>query len=350
MQIQSWGDIGEVLFEPLGPKWAAFGRELLGTGQLLLIVFTMASHVLVWTVMFNTITDGAACTIVWAVIALFVFWICTLPRTLRGIAPLAMISFASIFTAVMITMVGVGIEKPGKGVFSATKRAAFPDAFLSFTDIIFAYTGHVGFPGFLSEMKEPAQWPKSLTILQVSDTTLYIIAAAVIYWAAGDEVKSPALGSASTIVRKVSWGVAIPTIIVAGVILGHVASQYLFVRIFRGTKYMGKRGFVGTASWVAITGGLWLVAFILAESIPDFNTLLALIASLFASWFTFGMYIDLAMHLKANTNMRPRSTRFHVVQHEQRPDVRWTLADCRLLHCHLQHLHRHLHLRCGFVR
>ena len=63
---------------------------------------------LTWTVMFNTITDGAACTIVWAIIAVIVFWLCTLPRTLKGISYMAYISFASIFTAVMITMIGIG--------------------------------------------------------------------------------------------------------------------------------------------------------------------------------------------------------------------------------------------------
>lgn len=74
-----------------------------------------------------------------------------------------------------------------------------------------------GFPGFLAEMKDPAEWPKSLAMLQCSDTTLYVVAAIVIYWGAGNDVASPALGSTSDVVKKVAWGIAIPTIIVAGV-------------------------------------------------------------------------------------------------------------------------------------
>lgn len=66
-------------------------------------------------------------------------------------------------------------------------------------------------------MKDPAEWPKSLAMLQCSDTTLYVVAAIVIYWGAGTDVASPALGSTSDVVKKVAWGIAIPTIIVAGV-------------------------------------------------------------------------------------------------------------------------------------
>lgn len=52
---------------------------------------------------------------------------------------------------------------------------------------------------------------------------------------------------------------------------------------------MGSRTWLATGSWAAITGTLWLVAWIIAESIPDFNNLLGLISALFASWFTYGL-------------------------------------------------------------
>ncbi len=34
---------------------------------------------------------------------------------------------------------------------------------------------------------------------------------------------------------------------------------------------------------------LWVVAWVVAEAIPVFNDLLALISALFASWFTYGL-------------------------------------------------------------
>ena len=118
---------------------------------------------------------------------------------------------------------------------------------------------------------------------------MYLVVAIVVYRYAGNKVTSPALGSASKLVSKVAYGIAIPTIIIAGVIYGHVASKYIYVRIFRGTKHMSKRTLLATGSWASITFVLWLIAFIIAESIPNFNDLLALISSLFAAWFTFGI-------------------------------------------------------------
>jgi hypothetical protein len=78
-------------------------------------------------------------------------------------------------------------------------------------------------------------------------------------------------------------------IIIAGVIYGHVASKYIYVRIFRGTDRMHKRDFVAVGSWVAIALCLWIIAWIIASAIPVFSNLLSLITALFASWFTYGL-------------------------------------------------------------
>lgn len=42
-------------------------------------------------------------------------------------------------------------------------------------------------------------------------------------------------------------------------------------------------------SWIGIIAIISVIAFVIAESIPNFNALLSLIASLFASWFTYAM-------------------------------------------------------------
>jgi hypothetical protein len=62
--------------------------------------------------------------------------------------------------------------------------------------------------------------------------------------------------------------------------LGHVACKYIYVRIFRGSDEMHSRSFLSVGSWVAICLGVWVVAWVVAESIPVFNDLLSLIVSL----------------------------------------------------------------------
>ncbi|KAG9655627.1 amino acid transporter, partial [Aureobasidium melanogenum] len=296
--VVSFADAGEILFKPL--KMGAIGREVFGAAQTIFLIFTMASHILTWTICLNTITNSATCTVVWAVVGLVLFFLFDLPRTLKNVSFMSIASFISIFSAVMISMIAIGIHKPrGNTPLAATTVLPFTDAFVSVSNIIFAYAGHSCFFGFLAEMKNPAKdWTKALIFLQTWDIGLYIIAATVIYVYAGPDVKSPALGSAGPIIKKVAWGIAIPTIIIAGVIYGHVAAKYIFVRCFRGTKHMTKRTKTSTLAWTGITLTIWVIAWVIAESIPNFNDLLSLISALFASHFTytlsgvFGLFLN----------------------------------------------------------
>lgn len=147
--------------------------------------------------------------------------------------------------------------------------------------------GHVAFFSFISELKNPREFPKALALLQICDITMYLIVAIVVYRYSGNGVVSPALGAAGPLVKKIAFGLAIPTIIIAGVIYGHVASKYIFIRLF-GTRAMARKTKRAFFTWAAITGVLWTVAWIIAQSIPDFNKLLGVVSSLFASWFTYG--------------------------------------------------------------
>ncbi|CEL10470.1 Putative Amino acid transporter [Aspergillus calidoustus] len=279
--VQSMADAGEVLA-------GKFGREFLGMGQLLLIVFIMASHILTFTVAMNTITDHGTCSIVFGVVGLVISYVLCLPRTSAKVSYLSVASFLSVFSAVMIVMIAVGIQKPWKGDLEAAVDTNLYHAFLGVCNIVFSFSGHVAFFSFISELKDPKEYPKSLFLLQGTDTILYIVSAVVIYCYAGPEVTSPALGSASPIIGKIAYGIALPTIIIGGVVNGHVACKYIYVRIFRKTDRMHKNDFVAVGSWALILFVTWVIAWVIASAIPVFNNLLSLIASLFASWFTYG--------------------------------------------------------------
>lgn len=58
-----------------------------------------------------------------------------------------------------------------------------------------------------------------------------------------------------------------------------------YVRLFRGTEHMHRRTFLAVGSWVGIIVTMWIIAWIIAESITVFNDLLGLISALFASWY-----------------------------------------------------------------
>ena len=239
--------------------------------------------------MLNTVTNHGTCTIVFGVAGLIVSLICCLPRTLLNVSYMAIISFISIIAAVLITMIGVGVEKPGDQKVAIAVSSNLATGFLAATNIVFAYAGHVAFFSFISELKNPEEYPKALFLLQGVDTSMYLIVAVVTYRYAGTDVASPALGSASPLLQKIAYGIAIPTIVVAGVINGHVAAKYVYVRLFRGTDRMSKRSWSSFGLWALIVVILWTLAWIIAEAIPVFNDLLGLISALFASWFTYGL-------------------------------------------------------------
>lgn len=82
--VHSMADAGEVMFGQFG--LGRFGREFLGTAQLLFLVFIMGSHILTFTVMMNTLTDYGTCSIIFGIVGLVVSFVFALPRTLRKVS------------------------------------------------------------------------------------------------------------------------------------------------------------------------------------------------------------------------------------------------------------------------
>ncbi|KAA8650817.1 uncharacterized protein ATNIH1004_003506 [Aspergillus tanneri] len=279
--ISSMADAGEVLM-------GRFGREVLFVGQMLFLVFLMASHLLTFTVAMNTLTSHATCSIVFGIVGLIISLLISLPRTLEKMSWLSLASFISIFSAVLITMIAIAIQNTGS-VVKATAETNLVTGFTSALNIALSYASHNTFFNMIAELKEPKDFPKALTLLQCIDISLYLIAAVVIYRYAGDDVASPALGSASPLMSKVAYGIALPTIIIAGVINGHIACKSIYTRIFAGTNHMHKRDFIAIGSWIGIALGLWVIAWIISAAIPVFSSLLSLMTALFASWFSFGL-------------------------------------------------------------
>lgn len=102
-------------------------------------------------------------------------------------------------------------------------------------NIILAYAGHVAFQ-FCAKLKRPSGFPKALAFTQITSSTFYVLISAMIYYYAGPYVAPPALGSASLIIAKIAFGLALPTIIIPSVINGSVACKYLYVRMWKGTN------------------------------------------------------------------------------------------------------------------
>lgn len=61
-------------------------------------------------------------------------------------------------------------------------------------------------------MEKPEDFPKAVVMLQGFEVALYVTASVVIYYYVGNGVASPAFGSAGPVLKKVAYGIAIPTV------------------------------------------------------------------------------------------------------------------------------------------
>ncbi|EKV16903.1 N amino acid transport system protein [Penicillium digitatum PHI26] len=280
-QVHNMADAAEILFGP-------WGREIVNVAQVICFIFLMGAHVLTFSIMMNTLTDHGACTIIFCLVGTVLCFVLTLSRRLEEVSYLGIISSLSIFTAVMITMIAVGIEAPDPRAYAIT-HPTLMNGFSATLNIVLAYSGHMSFFSFQSELAIPNDYPKALIAFQATDTTLYLVTALVIYRYAGPNVLSPALLSASELISKISFGISIGTIVIAGVVICHVGAKCIYVRIFRGTHMMSERSFRSYGTWVLITFLMWVTAWLIANAIPVFNDLLNMIAAAFCSWFSFGL-------------------------------------------------------------
>jgi len=297
--VQNQADAGEII----GGPWL---REAWGIAQILFLIFVCGSHVLTGTIALQTIAANGTCTVVWSVVIAVVSLILTLPRTYSKLSYFSIVSFISIFAAVMLTMIGVGIQSEG---ITASARAregtTFASGFTAATNIIFAYAGHVAFFGFIDEMRKPADYMKSLALLQGTDMVLYLVVGLVVALYVGDQAVSPALGNLSPTLARIAYGIAIPTIVIAGVINGAVAAKLAMQRLFpKDSPHIKNSTKLGWTVWVAIVSSIWILAFVIANVVPFFNQLNGIISALFVSLFTYAVAPIYYMHLN------PRATWF----------------------------------------
>lgn len=282
-KVASVGDAAGAIFG----RWAS---EIVGASSTLVLLFIMAAHISTFSIAMNVLINHATCSIIFGVVGTVISIICTLPRRLEDMKWFSVASCVSICSAVILTMIGAAVaDKPTDLKIEIFAKPSFLEAMIALLDIILAFAGHVCYFNFIAELKQPRDFTKSLFMMQSITITFYILTAVVIYCYAGNHVMSPALGSAPPLLRKIAYGVAMPTIIIAGVVNGHIAVKSIWLRIWdKDRSVCGEKSWRSRGSWVGLVIGSYLVAWLIAEAIPSFKLLLALISALFMGWFSYG--------------------------------------------------------------
>ncbi|KEF60477.1 uncharacterized protein A1O9_02038 [Exophiala aquamarina CBS 119918] len=127
----------------------------------------------------NTLTNHATCTIIFCFVGAVICFIFALLRTLHKVSYMAVFASISILTAIIVTIVAVGIEAPYPHAY-ATIEPPLISGFGATLNIIVSLSGHIAFFSFQSELANQREYPKALFMLQGTDTLLYLIVAVVI--------------------------------------------------------------------------------------------------------------------------------------------------------------------------
>lgn len=274
-------------------KW---GKEISGVMFVLLLVLLVGGHTLTGTIAWVRITNETSlCALVWTIISAIILFVVALPPSFAEFAILGYIDFASILLAIGITIIATGVEAgKSQGGLSGVDWSVWPppgvtfyEAFLSCTNIIFAYSFSVCQFSFMSEMHTPEHYIKSIWSLGLIEIFIYTITGALIYAFVGSEVDSPAILSSSFTVSRVAFGIALPVIFISGSINTTVVCRYMISRAFKNSPIKYTNTAMGWIVWVSACLIVTVIAWIIAEAVPFFNDLLGLISSLFISGFTF---------------------------------------------------------------
>ncbi|KAL8706909.1 MAG: hypothetical protein Q9201_000069 [Fulgogasparrea decipioides] len=278
------GDAGYILAGPIG-------REVLSFGTIVFAVFATGSQLLAAQVALGVLSSNKLCLMLYTGIFAIPTLLCSLPRTLDQMSWLSVPGVICILVAGIVGMIGAGLHPVDgwRDQFSVAVKTDFVTAFVAVTNPVFAYAGHFMFFILISEMKRPNDAMKAAYTLQIFDTVFYMIFAAITYIYLGPDVSSPSLTSLPLKWSKAAYGIALPNFLIAGSLYSHTAAKLLFIRFFRKSRHLHEHTVIGWGVWVFLIVLMNGAAFVLAIGVPIFNYLIGLAASLFASWYTYGI-------------------------------------------------------------
>lgn len=254
--------------------WGKFGYILTSVMFVLFLVLLVGSHVLTGTIAWIRIVDMPELNaLIWGGVSAIILLLVALPPTFAEFAILGYIDFVSIILAIGITIIATGIEATNApGGLSAVDWTLWPaagttfySAFLSVTNIIFAYSFAVCQFSFMSEMHRPQDYVKSIWALGIIEIVIYTVTGAVIYAFVGTGVRSPAILSSSFTVTRIAFGIALPVIFISGSINGTVVGKYLMGRMFPKSEIRFINTPKGWGIWIALITVITIIAFVIAE-------------------------------------------------------------------------------------
>ncbi|RCK65745.1 N amino acid transport system protein [Candida viswanathii] len=277
-------DIGQHL---VGPRWI---WHLTAVSFLIFNLLIQALHVLVGEKYLNTISDNkTVCSVVFGVVSAVACFLFSLPRTFSHMSGVAYFASGTMLIAMILAMVFAGIQEHPFGYEESTpvvwtawpKDQNYVNIMSAVLNIVFTFAGQLTYPSFISQMSRPRDFKKALTVVTIIELITYALVGAIIYVYVGNAyITAPAFGSLTGKYKKIAYSFAVPTIVFLGSLFSNISAH-------KDSVHRNSHTVTGWLVWIGLNGGLWILAFIVAEVIPFFSDLLSLMSSLFSCFFGF---------------------------------------------------------------
>ncbi|KAJ4246279.1 hypothetical protein NW762_013630 [Fusarium torreyae] len=272
---------------------------IVAIGFLIQVIMCCSSATVTISIAFNTMTNHSICTVAFMAVASIISYLLCVPRTVKFISQSGPPTVISLIGAVLIVMISLGVADPvgapenWSPTIKVTNNPGFRTIINSVLKIVFAYAGNHTYVSYMAEMRDPRRdFPFALTWLVGLTTVFYATLAIGIYCLAGEYTKSPALGSAPLIPSKAAYGVVLPAILTAALANGHVGIKYMFIvcmKQMKATHEITANTVKSWGAWMFCATLFWIIAFILANAIPIFDSIVSIQSATTYAWFSFGM-------------------------------------------------------------
>lgn len=288
-QVYGIPDVGMLLFGPIG-------RDFLAIAFCLFWIFIAGSAMLGVSIGLNAVSTHGACTAIFVAVAFVIAFAVASIRTLGKISWLAWVGMFSILAAIFSVTIATGVQDrpaaaPQTGDFKSNwelvGHPTFAQAMSAISSLIFAFAGVPAYFSIASEMRNPKQYVWSLALCRGIAIGTYLIIGIVVYYFCGSFVASPALGSAGALMKKISYGLALPGLMVSMVLYTHLTAKYVFIRLLRNSKHLTSNSFVHWSTWIGCVFGTAIIAYCIASGIPAFGGLVSLMGAVFGTLMCF---------------------------------------------------------------
>ncbi|CRL19953.1 Amino acid transporter, transmembrane [Penicillium camemberti] len=287
--MHSIGDAAELLF-------GKAAREIVGVIYYIYVALVAGAGMLAVSVALNAISSHATCTMIFlAVACLFSLVVGTGFRSLEKVSWISWVGVVGIIASVWVTAIAcLTQDRPAAAVpdqpvnldIRVFPNTTFIKAMSAIANQLFAVGGSGIFFTISAEMKHPHLFTRSLLCGQSFIILTNVVIASIVYGKVGQYIASPALGSAGPLIKKVSYGIALPGLLVTAVLYSHTAAKYSFVRILRGTRHLQSNTMVHWAVWIGSMTVTVVFGFIIVGVVPFFDDFLSLVGALFNPVFT----------------------------------------------------------------